>query len=154
MKIELKSLKIARHLSEETTAFTAKISVDGKVVGDVRNDGNGGCHMVHLDPSARDAVEAEAARLHPPKAKYDDPMEDLVNALLEKEEDRKQALSFLKKGYPFVVKVFAKKRVLPSHDGGEPHEYYQDIFVIGYRDPSQLDGILKENKAEKHEVLA
>ena len=39
MNIELKNIKIAEHLSEETTAFTADIFVNGKKVGYARNDG-------------------------------------------------------------------------------------------------------------------
>lgn len=42
MKIELRKLKIAEHMSEETTAFTADIFVDGKEAGYAKNDGRGG----------------------------------------------------------------------------------------------------------------
>lgn len=43
MKIEIKNIKVADTLTEETTAFTADIFVDGKKVGYARNDGRGGC---------------------------------------------------------------------------------------------------------------
>lgn len=42
MKIELKKLKIAEHLSEETTAYTADVYIDGKCIGYAKNDGQGG----------------------------------------------------------------------------------------------------------------
>jgi hypothetical protein len=43
MKIELKNIKIYSAMSEETTAFTADIYVNGEKVGYARNDGRGGC---------------------------------------------------------------------------------------------------------------
>lgn len=42
MKIELKKLKVAEHLSEETTAYTADVYIDGKCVGYAKNNGQGG----------------------------------------------------------------------------------------------------------------
>jgi hypothetical protein len=41
MKIELKSLKVAHHLSQESQAFTATIWIDGKRVGWAENRGCG-----------------------------------------------------------------------------------------------------------------
>lgn len=43
MKIEIRNLKIMRSLSEETTAYTATIYVDGKPAFDASNHGHGGC---------------------------------------------------------------------------------------------------------------
>lgn len=42
----LSGLKIAEYLSEETTAFAAKITKNGKVVGYAKNDGHGGSTLV------------------------------------------------------------------------------------------------------------
>lgn len=47
MKIELKNLKIANHLSEETTAYSATIYVDGKAAFHTSNEGRGGCDRIH-----------------------------------------------------------------------------------------------------------
>ena len=58
MTIELKSVKIAKHLSEETTAFTASVWLDGKRVGTARNDGRGGCTMLHVGERHNDVVDA------------------------------------------------------------------------------------------------
>lgn len=41
--IQLKKIKVAEFLSEETTAFTAEIYIDSKKVGYCKNDGQGGC---------------------------------------------------------------------------------------------------------------
>ena len=43
MKIEIKNIKHAANLSEETPAYTATVYVDGVAMVDVRNDGCGGC---------------------------------------------------------------------------------------------------------------
>lgn len=43
MKIQVKNIKIYERMSEETTAFTADIFVDGQKVGYAKNDGHGGC---------------------------------------------------------------------------------------------------------------
>lgn len=42
MKIELKNIKFSEAMSEETSAFTADIYVDGKKVGYAKNTGQGG----------------------------------------------------------------------------------------------------------------
>ena len=41
-RVALKSLKIAKHLSQETLAFTATVYVDGKKIGHAENHGHGG----------------------------------------------------------------------------------------------------------------
>ena len=46
MKAELRKVKIARHMSEETTAFTADLWVDDKHIGHVKNDGRGGANFI------------------------------------------------------------------------------------------------------------
>jgi hypothetical protein len=45
MKISLKKIKVYESLSEETTAFTADLYINGKHVGEVSNDGHGGQTM-------------------------------------------------------------------------------------------------------------
>lgn len=46
MKVEVKNVKIAAHLSQETNAFTASLYIDGKRVGTAQNQGTGGCTLV------------------------------------------------------------------------------------------------------------
>jgi len=45
-KVELKRVKVARYLSEETTAFAAQLWVDGEYIADVSNDGHGGNNRI------------------------------------------------------------------------------------------------------------
>lgn len=46
--IEVKNIKIAQHMSEETLAFTASLWVNGKRVGHLKNDGHGGATKIDL----------------------------------------------------------------------------------------------------------
>lgn len=56
--IELKNVKIAKHLSEETTAFTASVWLDGRRVGTTRNDGRGGPNELQVGERHNDVVDA------------------------------------------------------------------------------------------------
>lgn len=47
MHIELRKIKHAAFLSEETNAYTADLYVDGKLTAHVGNDGHGGCDHQH-----------------------------------------------------------------------------------------------------------
>jgi len=58
MKLSLKNVKIANHLSEETLAFTATLYVDGKETASVSNRGTGGSNnYYHIDPEAKERVD-------------------------------------------------------------------------------------------------
>ena len=46
MRVELKKVKIAKYLSEETTAFAAQLWADGEYIADVSNDGRGGNNRI------------------------------------------------------------------------------------------------------------
>lgn len=51
-RVSLKGYKEHKELSEETTAYTTKICIDGQVVGEARNDGHGGCDRIHILPES------------------------------------------------------------------------------------------------------
>src|SRR5829696_3496700 len=75
MKIELRNVKIARSLSEETTAYTATIYVDGKPAFHASNHGHGGADMYHAVAGYTGPSEAEIsawlAENAPPMGPYD-----------------------------------------------------------------------------------
>lgn len=48
MKITLTNVQIHPDMTEETDCFSATICLDGKAVGTVKNDGQGGSHRYHL----------------------------------------------------------------------------------------------------------
>ena len=111
MKIELKKLKIAEHMSEETTAFTAEIYVDGVNAGYAKNDGRGGCTDYHHNPDqkSKDLMrKAEAHCLTLPPIKYPAShgmkafdvkmnLENLIDQFVEDELKRKDQKKLEKK---------------------------------------------------------
>lgn len=104
MKVELKNVKIASHLSEETTAFTATIYLSGKKAGTVRNDGNGGCNLYLWTEQPEKGKEFEKwARSLPPIATEYGllPMNaDLyVAELLEEYDFQRTVKKYTRKGY-------------------------------------------------------
>lgn len=121
MKIELKKLKIAEHMSEETTAFTADIFIDGKEAGYAKNDGHGGCTFYQhypgkkftsggftFDENAELIKKAEKFCLTLPEKKYDmgggrSPLvikmdlENFIDGLVEDELKKKDEKKLQKK---------------------------------------------------------
>lgn len=66
MNVTLLKLSIHTRLSEETRCFTADIVVDGKVIGEVENRGNGGCNMYFWkDRKAGEALQKFAEQKYP-----------------------------------------------------------------------------------------
>ena len=70
MKITLKNLKVAANLSEETTAYTAIICIDGQPAFHASNHGHGGCDLYdrvagYTGPTEREVSEWLAANLPP-----------------------------------------------------------------------------------------
>jgi hypothetical protein len=103
MKIELKNVKISESLSEETTAFTADIFVNGKKAGYARNDGRGGCTEYHSFPETRELFDkAEKFALTLPKKveefngkiyEFNSNLELIIDNIIEnvlKEKDKKK----------------------------------------------------------------
>tara|TARA_R110000824_G_scaffold304844_1_gene492636 strand:- start:6 stop:470 length:465 start_codon:yes stop_codon:yes gene_type:complete len=75
MKLTLKNLKVAEHLSEETTAFTATVYIDGKRAFTARNDGRGGENMLESlkqDRGIIDRAQTHFASLPPETSEYGD----------------------------------------------------------------------------------
>lgn len=62
-RVELKSYKEVKSRSEETVCFNAKVYVDGKLVGEVDNDGRGGCHR--WSPWSAQTIVADIAKTMP-----------------------------------------------------------------------------------------
>ncbi len=95
MKIELKNIKYAAFASEETHCFEATIYVDGKKVGNVRNDGKGGSDW--FDPPGCERPIDDYAKTLPKYEAWGMTMEhsaeeiigDLVNAWLVEKDVRR-----------------------------------------------------------------
>lgn len=58
MKIELKSLQYSAFASQETNCYSANLYVDDRKIGEVGNDGHGGCDSFHGDQASYKATDA------------------------------------------------------------------------------------------------
>ena len=85
MKVQLKRLQICANLSEETTAFTADVWIDGKKAGWAKNDGHGGATIVHVgDRAIHAALREHGAALVPAEYKSFTPGDEwVVDRLVE-----------------------------------------------------------------------
>lgn len=105
MKIELKKIKISLHLSEETTAFTADIFVNGINAGYAKNTGQGGCTDYHHNPSPECRVliqQAETHCLKMPPIQYGNltikmNLEEYIDNIINEELTKRDNAAFEKK---------------------------------------------------------
>lgn len=101
MKIELKKLKIAKHLSEETLAYTADVYIDGKLAFHAKNDGQGGADVYYRVGDVTVAeVDAWAKENVPPYVgelgTLEADMEMAIGNLIERMDAEKQLNRWLK----------------------------------------------------------
>ena len=111
MKIELKKLKIAEHLSEETTAFSAEIFIDGVLAGYAKNSGQGGSTDYHHDYNENKAKNEKSRELIAKAEKYclslpeidygnfklDSNLENVIDDLVDSELKQKSENKLIKK---------------------------------------------------------
>lgn len=100
MNIELKKLKIYPAMSEETTAFSATLFIDGKEICQCKNDGRGGQTDIQGYNDVREILEKANAFLKKQRKgekTYDGYLEDFVDNLVAKEDAKKQTDSIIKK---------------------------------------------------------
>lgn len=121
MKLELRNVKVAESLSEETTAYTATLYVDGKPTVDCSNHGQGGPDMYHPIKGDRESLDAVEKALGGPGG-MESKIGDLLTAWMEERDAKRFKARLEKKGYPFT----ARARVLDftieafkGHDGTE-----------------------------------
>lgn len=130
-RVTLKNIKIHHGLSEETYAYTASVYVDGKRVGEVKNDGHGGPDFLYVqEAAAYDAVKA-AQKEHDPSPYGEDVLfGDMLTEHLMQQDARKM----LRKGYQFAV--LADKRILygfHAHEAERIPEVMAGYNVAEYR---------------------
>lgn len=160
MNIQLKNIKVSEHLSEETTAFTADIFINGKKAGYCKNGGYGGPTEYHAWD--RDTVklmnDAEEYCKGLPKLKFGDGfemdmnLEVYIDDLLDKHLKHKNELKLKKKLEKDMVKGLCFK--IPNG--------YSIITWKGFTIPNllinpngkiALANKIKELKAEGKEIL-
>ena len=120
-RITLKSYRSSARFSHETTAFTAKLCLDGRVVGTCENDGHGGPNVFHTTTpetlrTIRDIIAMQPATVCswgtlPPSADF------FLGDLVAAEERKKERATLARKaakvppGYAFAVLVYPSQRV-------------------------------------------
>jgi hypothetical protein len=104
MKIELKKISFSERMSEETNCFVADLFINGKKVGECKNDGHGGCTDYHGITKEDNVLikEAEAYCKALPKVKYHDmiweqSLEGVIDDLLTAHLKAKDLQKFNKK---------------------------------------------------------
>ncbi len=119
MKVELKNLKIAHHLSEETLAFTADVFVDGVKAGTVKNDGQGGSDICNLG-SYKVKLEAWAKTQERDPLFPDDEMnlELMFSRLIDEAESRAKLRKLRSRSLLFQLK-------------GDPDDQWRTIALKG-----------------------
>jgi hypothetical protein len=60
MKVELKKISFNERMSEETNCFTADLYINGRKVGECKNEGHGGCTDYHGDTKEDNVLIAKA----------------------------------------------------------------------------------------------
>mgnify|MGYP000205058208 FL=1 len=111
MNIELKKIKVAENMSEETTAFTAELFVNGKNIGYVKNDGRGGCTDYYNNPDEKSKEALKAAKaycLTLPEVDYGAfkhkmDLETFIDELLEKHLKEKEQKKLEKKMIDTII---------------------------------------------------
>jgi hypothetical protein len=109
--VELKNVKIYQGMSEETTAFTATLYINGKKAAHVKNDGRGGDNYPRFtDGELEKQFHAFCKNLPPWTSKYfpgeeypmnyDCYISDLLNAWIENDHWKKAC----KKGLVFILR--------------------------------------------------
>ena len=102
MQVELKDITVCPTLSQETTAFSAELWLDGKKAADCHNDGNGGSNMLYFADQAMVQAFDKFCRSQPPEVtSYGAPLAmdgDLyISLLLEKHQHEKWLAAKMKK---------------------------------------------------------
>lgn len=107
MKIEVKNIKIAQHMSEETTAFTADVFVNGVKTAYAKNDGQGGSTFYHAYEGKRELLEkAEAHAKTLPSTTHtfagstitiDSDLEGMIDDAVDKKQREADTAKFNKK---------------------------------------------------------
>lgn len=107
MKIEIKNLKVAEFMSEETLCFSCTVYVNGKKALKAENQGHGGnTNITALDNESFNLINAYAKSLPPYVCddftlEYD--LEILIDELVNKENENKKLKKWCKKQTVFTI---------------------------------------------------
>ena len=90
MQIVLKNLKVAASLSQETTAYTATVYVDGKPAFHASNHGTGGCDNYYpIAPFTAADLQRVMAWVAEQTGETFEPLDGYIGDLIDKAEREK-----------------------------------------------------------------
>lgn len=96
MNLGLTKLKTMRAMSRETNCFVASVTIDGRVIGTVENDGQGGCHRYYWnDRDAGRALE-RWADTQPTEFEFER-LDQLIDRIIERESVIKSVTATLRR---------------------------------------------------------
>ena len=105
-RVGLKGYKEYPKLSDETTAYSTDITLDGKVIGNAENDGKGGCDRISISPLYRSEWFGVTQEYAKETGEDFEPEDALIGHLTEMQKEVKEAKKIFKKN-PMVHTVVA-----------------------------------------------
>ena len=148
MKIELKKISIYERMSEETTAFVADLYINGKLVGECKNDGHGGCTDIRGNSKESNQLiaEAEAYFKSLPKTKtegynfeYQPSLEYFIDDFLTE---------FLRKKEVKKMKKIMQTAIVFGIPNANQYSYINYKRLLSSFETSQLQTVVNQIKAK------
>ena len=102
MNLSVKAVKFHDDMSQETACFSAKLCLDGKEVGQVSNDGNGGPHRYAWKDNALGCRIDDWAQTQPTEFEFEK-LDQVVDRLLARVEATQRLAKFMKEGTVFLL---------------------------------------------------
>jgi hypothetical protein len=119
MKIELKKISFNERMSEETNCFVADLYINGKNVGECKNEGHGGCTWYRGNSKEANVLiqEAEAYCKTLPKVKWKDKeWEQSLESYIDEQLEAYLKAKFETKARKKFEKLQEKSIVWGKHD--------------------------------------
>lgn len=153
--LKLRNIQVAEHMSQETLAFTARLELDGRPIGSVRNDGTGGCHIYSFtDPKGRDAFNRLVRAWATEEAATFEPDDQLVNELVERHEIQKDAIALARRTHVERVLCIRKQPIrLTSAPKARPIGWEQ-TYLIPLPDGTNPEDVAAAEQADDHFVIS
>lgn len=138
MKIELKNVKYAEFMSEETSCFRATVLIDGAVAGEVSNEGHGGADEFHPWKLA-ERLNAYGATLPPTVSKDLRDPHDSTKPFVMK-QDAESLIGDLLTEWLMArdLKKLIRKKMLFTIKGKK------GVFATSFRQPQALEAVVRD----------
>lgn len=149
--VTLKAVKSG--IGHDRAGWQGNIYINNKKVGDVLDDGYGGCLDYFVEKSYLEQFDQACNRFKEIQNDFSDTHENFLYALYELSNDEKQFKKYSKKGYTAMVILDYKPRDEKGNiDYSKPFPYpYEESVFLG--NLTQVDKILKEKNPVTHKLF-